>query len=175
MRLPAIHERDHVALILDRQEPARHARKAIGDRGNERERHGRRQRAAADHEGDHPRVPVLDPRIGPVERAIENVPPERRNIFYRAFNRAYARIEHWYARVVALMVGRSALTAAVALALIAAIAYGFSRVPSGFLPIEDQGYMIALVNCRKAHRSSAPSRRWTRCSRQPARRRASRR
>jgi multidrug efflux pump subunit AcrB len=33
----------------------------------------------------------------------------------------------------------------VALALIAAIAYGFSRVPSGFLPIEDQGYMIALV------------------------------
>jgi hydrophobic/amphiphilic exporter-1 (mainly G- bacteria), HAE1 family len=73
------------------------------------------------------------------------VSPERRNIFYRAFNRAYARIEHWYARVVALMVGRSALTAAVALALIAAIAYGFSRVPSGFLPIEDQGYMIALV------------------------------
>jgi hydrophobic/amphiphilic exporter-1 (mainly G- bacteria), HAE1 family len=72
------------------------------------------------------------------------VPPERRNIFYRAFNRGYARIEHWYARVVARMVGRSALTAAVALAIIAAIAYGFSRVPTGFLPIEDQGYMIAL-------------------------------
>jgi HAE1 family hydrophobic/amphiphilic exporter-1 len=73
------------------------------------------------------------------------IPPERRNIFYRAFNRAYARIEHWYAWVIARMVGRSALTAAVALALIAAIAYGFSRVPTGFLPIEDQGYMIALV------------------------------
>ena len=34
---------------------------------------------------------------------------------------------------------------ALALALIAATGYGFSRVPTGFLPIEDQGYMIALV------------------------------
>src|SRR5262249_35831657 len=34
---------------------------------------------------------------------------------------------------------------AAALALIAATGYWFSRVPTGFLPIEDQGYMIALV------------------------------
>ena len=54
-------------------------------------------------------------------------------------------IEHWYARLIARMVRRSALMAVVALALIAATGYGFSRVPTGFLPIEDQGYMIALV------------------------------
>jgi multidrug efflux pump subunit AcrB len=36
------------------------------------------------------------------------VPPERRNVFYRGFNRAYAWTEHWYARLVARMVHRSA-------------------------------------------------------------------
>jgi HAE1 family hydrophobic/amphiphilic exporter-1 len=73
------------------------------------------------------------------------VPPERRNIFYRGFNRVYGRIEHWYAWLIEHMVRRSALMTAMALALIALTAYGFSRVPTGFLPIEDQGYMIALV------------------------------
>ncbi|HZD29676.1 MAG TPA: efflux RND transporter permease subunit, partial [Xanthobacteraceae bacterium] len=73
------------------------------------------------------------------------VPPERRNVFYRAFNRVYDRIERWYAGLIAGMVARSVLMAAVALALIAATGYWFSRVPTGFLPIEDQGYLIALV------------------------------
>jgi HAE1 family hydrophobic/amphiphilic exporter-1 len=43
------------------------------------------------------------------------------------------------------MVRRSALMSILALAIIAATGYAFSRVPTGFLPIEDQGYMIALV------------------------------
>src|SRR5262249_8926958 len=67
------------------------------------------------------------------------VPPEGRNVFYRAFHRVYDRIERWYAGLIAGMVARSALMAAVALALIAATGYWFSRVPTGFLPIEDQG------------------------------------
>jgi HAE1 family hydrophobic/amphiphilic exporter-1 len=43
------------------------------------------------------------------------------------------------------MVHRSALMGIVAAALIAGTGYWFSRVPTGFLPIEDQGYLIALV------------------------------
>jgi HAE1 family hydrophobic/amphiphilic exporter-1 len=73
------------------------------------------------------------------------IPPEQRNIFYRSFNAAYGRIERWYASLIAGMVHHSAPMTALAIALIAATAYGFSRVPTGFLPIEDQGYMIALV------------------------------
>src|ERR1700738_2936922 len=73
------------------------------------------------------------------------VPPERRNIFYRGFNQVYDRIERWYVGLIARMVSRSALMAAAALALIAATGYWFWRVPTGFLPIEDQGYMIAIV------------------------------
>jgi len=47
--------------------------------------------------------------------------------------------------LMAHMVARSALMVAVAIALIAATGYWFSRIPTGFLPIEDQGYMIAIV------------------------------
>jgi len=73
------------------------------------------------------------------------VPPERRNFFYRGFNRAYAWVERWYARLTARMVGRSAAMTALALAIVALTGYGLSRIPTGFLPIEDQGYLIALV------------------------------
>ena len=73
------------------------------------------------------------------------VPPEQRNIFYRGFNRAYDRIESWYASLMAHMVAHSALMVAAAIALIVATGYWFSRIPTGFLPIEDQGYMIAIV------------------------------
>src|SRR5467141_604178 len=72
-------------------------------------------------------------------------PPSERNVFYRAFNRAYDRVERWYGSLIACMVLRSGLMVAVAIAVIAATGYWFSRVPTGFLPIEDQGYMIALV------------------------------
>jgi len=43
------------------------------------------------------------------------------------------------------MVARSGMMAGIAVALIAATALAFWRLPTGFLPIEDQGYMIALV------------------------------
>src|SRR5262249_41320112 len=55
-----------------------------------------------------------------------SVPAQRRNILYRGFNRAYERIEHWYARLIGRMVGRSGPMAALAIALIAASVYGFS-------------------------------------------------
>ena len=43
------------------------------------------------------------------------VPPERRNIFYRAFNGAYGRIERWYASLIAGMVHHSAPMTALAM------------------------------------------------------------
>src|SRR6516165_180969 len=71
--------------------------------------------------------------------------PERRNIVYRAFNRGYERLARSYAGLIAGMVARSGMMAGIAVALIAATALTFWRLPTGFLPIEDQGYMIALV------------------------------
>src|SRR6187200_1962065 len=73
------------------------------------------------------------------------VPPERRNILSRGFNRAYNATEHGYTRLISGMVNHSVPMVLLALVLIGVTGFGFSRVPTGFLPIEDQGYMIALV------------------------------
>src|SRR5207245_6861795 len=70
------------------------------------------------------------------------VPPQQRNVVYRAFNRAYDRVERWYGSLIACMVLRSGLMVAAAIALIAATGYWFSRVPTGFLAIEGHGYLI---------------------------------
>jgi hydrophobic/amphiphilic exporter-1 (mainly G- bacteria), HAE1 family len=73
------------------------------------------------------------------------VPPEQRNWFYRGFNNVYDRIERGYARLIGRMATYSGVSVIIALILIAIGGYGLSRVPTGFLPIEDQGYLIAAV------------------------------
>jgi HAE1 family hydrophobic/amphiphilic exporter-1 len=73
------------------------------------------------------------------------VPPERRNVFYRGFNAAYDRLERGYAALVRRIVAHSAAMVVAALILIAGIGFLFTRVPTGFLPIEDQGYLLASV------------------------------
>jgi HAE1 family hydrophobic/amphiphilic exporter-1 len=73
------------------------------------------------------------------------VPPEQRNIAYRIFNAAYGRVERGYAAVIARMVRQSGAMVVIALAIIGGSVYGFTRVATGFLPIEDQGYLLASV------------------------------
>jgi HAE1 family hydrophobic/amphiphilic exporter-1 len=73
------------------------------------------------------------------------VPPERRNWFYRGFNAVYDRLEKGYAGLIGRMAEHSNLSVIVALILIGIGGYGLSRVPTGFIPIEDQGYLLAAV------------------------------
>ena len=73
------------------------------------------------------------------------VPLDRRNWFYRGFNSVYARLENAYSRLIGRMVAHSGLSVVVALILIGVGGYGLSRVPTGFIPIEDQGYLLAVV------------------------------
>ncbi len=73
------------------------------------------------------------------------LPPERRNWFYRGFNAAYARLENGYARLIGRMVAHSNVSVIIALILVGVGGYGLSRVPTGFIPIEDQGYLLAAV------------------------------
>jgi HAE1 family hydrophobic/amphiphilic exporter-1 len=73
------------------------------------------------------------------------VPLERRNWFYRGFNAVYGRLERGYGRLIDRLVAHSGISVIAALILIAIGFYGLSRVPTGFLPIEDQGYLIAAV------------------------------
>ena len=73
------------------------------------------------------------------------VPPEQRNAFYRGFNNVYGRIEHRYAGLIHHMVEHAGLMTIVAFAIMGVAFWGLSRVPTGFLPIEDQGYVLASV------------------------------
>ncbi|MFS8053415.1 multidrug efflux RND transporter permease subunit [Rhizobium sp. BR 317] len=70
------------------------------------------------------------------------VPPDRRNFFYRGFNRVYDRAEHAYARLISGMVHHSGIAVLVALALIGVAVWGLTRLPTAFLPVEDQGYVL---------------------------------
>ena len=73
------------------------------------------------------------------------VPPEKRNWFYRGFNAIYGKLESRYAALISRMVAHSGFSVILALILIGIGGYGLSRVPTGFIPIEDQGYLLAAV------------------------------
>ena len=72
-------------------------------------------------------------------------PPEQRNFFYRGFNRVYDAAEHGYVRLMSGMTNHALLMVGVALALVAFAVWSLTRVPTGFLPTEDQGYMIVVT------------------------------
>ena len=73
------------------------------------------------------------------------VPPSERNLFFRAFNAVYDPFERAYGRLIGAMVARSGLMCAIALIVIGGAGYGLSRVATGFLPIEDQGYVLVTA------------------------------
>jgi len=73
------------------------------------------------------------------------VAPERRNAFYRGFNAVYGRIERNYAGLIGRMVAHAGLMTLIAFAIMGVAFFGLSRIPTGFLPIEDQGYLLVAV------------------------------
>ena len=74
-----------------------------------------------------------------------SVPMEKRNFFYRGFNAGYLWFEHRYVGLIGAMGRHAGAMTIIALLIIGAAGYGFSRVATGFLPIEDQGYLLAAV------------------------------
>ena len=73
------------------------------------------------------------------------VPAAQKNFFYRGFNRVYDRLERGYTRLIGAMVRRSLIVVAVGVALSATALWGIARLPTAFIPLEDQGYvMVAL-------------------------------
>ena len=73
------------------------------------------------------------------------VPMENRNWFNRGFNNVYGRLERRYAGLIGVISRHAGVSVTIALILIGLGFYGLARVPTGFLPIEDQGYLIAAV------------------------------
>jgi HAE1 family hydrophobic/amphiphilic exporter-1 len=83
--------------------------------------------------------------LKPTQCALWLRPPtplEKRNFFYRGFNAVYGRLERGYVRLIGAMTRRSGAMALLALILVGVAVWALTRVPTAFLPNEDQGYLI---------------------------------
>jgi hydrophobic/amphiphilic exporter-1 (mainly G- bacteria), HAE1 family len=73
------------------------------------------------------------------------VPPEKRNFFYRGFNHVYGKAEKAYARLISRMVRHAGLMVIIGLLLSAAGIWGIARLPTAFIPNDDQGYLLVVA------------------------------
>ena len=73
------------------------------------------------------------------------VPPEKRNFFFRGFNRVYQPIENGYAWLIGAMARHSGLMVIVALVVAGVGVWGITRLPTSFIPVEDQGYVLVAT------------------------------
>jgi hydrophobic/amphiphilic exporter-1 (mainly G- bacteria), HAE1 family len=73
------------------------------------------------------------------------VPKEKRNIFYRGFNNVYERLENRYVGVIQWMVKRAGIMVLIALIVSGIGFWGLARLPTAFIPNEDQGYAVMAV------------------------------
>jgi HAE1 family hydrophobic/amphiphilic exporter-1 len=81
-------------------------------------------------------------------------PPEKKNFFYRGFNWIYDHFENVYIAIVRVMLRASWAVMIVFFALITFTGWWYNRVPTGFLPTEDQGYFIAAIQLPDASSQS---------------------
>ena len=84
--------------------------------------------------------------LKPAQCALWLRPPRaRKNILFRAFNVVYGVCERAYAAVVRVLVRHVVWGMLVFGALLVLAAWVYWRVPTGFLPTEDQGYLFVSV------------------------------
>ncbi len=69
-------------------------------------------------------------------------PVAQRNFFYRGFEHVYARAEHGYAGMIGHMVRHAGLVVLIGVGLALVAFWGIARLPTAFIPNEDQGYLM---------------------------------
>jgi HAE1 family hydrophobic/amphiphilic exporter-1 len=76
-------------------------------------------------------------------------PVEQRNVFSRwfshGFERVYGGMENAYTRLITRMVRASGLMVLIGLLLAVAGIWGIARLPTAFIPNEDQGYLLIVA------------------------------
>ena len=70
------------------------------------------------------------------------VPVAQRNFLFRSFERAYTPMERGYASLIGRMVRHARPMALLALIAGGLGVWGVARLPTAFIPIEDQGYLV---------------------------------
>ena len=70
---------------------------------------------------------------------------KQKNIFYRAFDKVYFPVENMYVRFIDSLVHHNKMVCVVGAILVVLAVIGLGRIPTGFIPIEDQGYVMMNV------------------------------
>ncbi|MCX6958434.1 MAG: efflux RND transporter permease subunit [Verrucomicrobiae bacterium] len=73
-------------------------------------------------------------------------PNKKLNFFFRGFNALYNPLEQWYTARIRAMVKHSNFVTLIGLVLVAIAGWGFTKIPTGFVPTEDQGYLMLMCN-----------------------------
>jgi len=84
--------------------------------------------------------------LRPARVAAEGEKPGRGARFFSAINRGLERVSDGYGGAVGRMLGRPWLWLGVFLLAVVATALLYARLPGGFLPEEDQGYLFVAYN-----------------------------
>jgi len=66
--------------------------------------------------------------------------------FFRLFDRTFARTSDLYARLIGRLVKKTGIVLAIYVLLLIATGLSFGLVPTGFIPDQDQGYLIVAIN-----------------------------
>ena len=72
-------------------------------------------------------------------------PPDQRNVFFRGFNRVYAKLEDGYIWVIGHMTHYAVLAVVIGLLAGGLGVWGVAQLPTAFIPPEDQGYVMISV------------------------------
>ncbi len=81
---------------------------------------------------------------------VLRLPPEKKNFFFRGFDKFFQKTENGYMNVAKAFTRRSAIMLLLALGLAGLTGWQFSSLPTGFLPTEDQGYVMVHVQLPNA-------------------------
>lgn len=80
--------------------------------------------------------------------------PQRRNFFFRAFNRTFDKTRNLYDWTVGGFIRRAVIMLVVFGVLTGAAFWGFIQLPTGFVPTEDQGYAFVSIQLPDAASNS---------------------
>jgi HAE1 family hydrophobic/amphiphilic exporter-1 len=72
-------------------------------------------------------------------------PQKKKNAAYRFFDKLYLPVENTYIRFIDSLVHKNKTVCLVGIGLVALAIWGLTRIPTGFIPLEDQGYAMLNV------------------------------
>lgn len=70
---------------------------------------------------------------------------EDKNWIFKAFDRIYYPVENAYIQFIDKLVHHNKIVCIIGAILVALAIFGISRIPTGFIPVEDQGYLMMNV------------------------------